>query len=1332
MKEPTIQSVNKTNFNPFSGPAIERVIYTTQPQAEIWVACKMGDKDANRAYNESVSLILRGKLEEKALLNAIQCLVDRHEALRSVFSTDGRFMTIFKHISVSVHKLNLIEFNEVEKNAKLNAYISADANYVFDLVKGPLFKVGFIKLSETEHQLILTAHHIICDGWSIGIMLEELGSLYSANVLNTEHNLPKPESFCTYADEQQTYLVSEAHKTNVNYWLNQFKDTVPQLTLPTDFPRPQSRTYKSERLDVLLDRNLTNALKKSGIKAGCSFVTTLLATFEIFVHAQSGQDDIILGLPSADQAASGKTQMIGHWVNLLPLRSKINLNSSFVDYLKQRKSELFDAYDHQKLSFGELLQKLSITRDPSRVPLVPVVFNIDMGMTDGVSFLDLRYELKSNPRNYETFELFLNATGSSDDLILEWSYNSNLFKLETIKNMMTSFEEIIKTVVTNPEIEIRDIIKVDYSAYSDLNDTQVPFPQLPLHELIMEQAKATPSQQAVKFGNSEITYQSLEKQVHQLAHCLREQGMSPGDCVAVSLPRSIELVVTLLAILECGGAYLPLDPNYPSKRLEFMIEDSSAKYLITTKSSSSSLKTNSKILVLETLFSGLKRQPNSPVKITVDNSELAYLLYTSGSTGKPKGVPITHRNLVNFLCSILKEPGINQSDRFLSVTTISFDIAGLELFAPLLRGALLVLANEETSKDSRLLLDVLKEEQITMMQATPTTWQMLLEAGWEQKLSMKALCGGEALPLGLAKKLLQRVDELWNMYGPTETTIWSAIKKISETDDLITIGHPIANTQIYIINEKGQLVEPGKTGELCIAGEGVAKGYLKREALTAEKFIKNPFDTDSKSTLYRTGDLAKLLPTGELQCFGRIDQQIKIRGHRIELGEIEQALDSLEGIQSSVVIMHHNRLVANVITNPLISVTDAIKTNWKKSLIKTLPGHMVPQQFRVLNEFPTTLNGKIDRRALEELCSNVNGDTDFSSASTNSEKIITKIWQDYLEIDKIDIHSDFFELGGHSLIAVKVMTQLEKQTGNRLPLAALLEHPTIKKLAAYMDNKFISWDSLVPLNPKGNKAPLFIVHGANHNVMLFKNLAKNLDPDQPVYALQAKGLSGEVEPHDSVEAMAAHYISEIKTINPEGPFALGGFSFGGIIAFEMVKQLSMEGKKVKVLALFDSYVYPHYYYSNPFKKRIVSEFYNLGQLIFMGLNMFSSIKNFKRRYKLLKIKIQGVYLKLKYGSEKQYQLQFQRSSKIDEMHEIAFLRYNLLPENVKVDLFRSTEEIYFAHDYKFLGWRKIALKGIRKHMITGNHSEMFLSPAVEEVSVILQNILDQNDLVNYD
>jgi len=1331
MKETTSLN-NSNNFNPFNGPAIESLIYTTQPQAEIWIAGKLGGEDANRAYNESVSLLFKGNLNKEGIEYALKNLVQRHQALRATFSTNGQIMTIFEELPLNLFYQDISHFQPTQKQDFIESYLSGDAEFNFDLNKGPLIKFGLIKLDDHEHQLVITGHHIICDGWSMGIILEEIGSFYTAYTAGISPKLPEVNTFSSYAHEESEFYQSEDFIKTQNYWLDQYKASIPEVTIPTDFPRPQLRTFKSHRLDFAINNSLVADLKKIGVKSGASFVTTLMTAFEVFLYYQTGQEDLVLGLPAAGQSLTGKTQLVGHCVNLLPLRSKIDPNIAFNEFLKNRKNEIFDAFEYQQFSFGQLIQKLGVARDPSRVPLVPIVFNIDMGMAKAVSFEGLNFKLKSNPRAFETFEIFLNATGTEEELILEWSYNTSLFKASTIRHMMAIFKQLLETIAANPEIKISRIIEVDYSAYDKLNNTTSTYPQISLHQLILNQAKITPLKTAIKFENTEITYQSLEKKVHQLAHCLLEQGIKPGDNVAVSLPRSIDLIISLIALMETGAAYLPLDPSYPFKRLEFMIDDSESKFVITSKDFSDKHQFSTKTLILEDLLTKLTKYPEEPTNIDVGNDSIVYLLYTSGSTGKPKGVTITHKNLVNLLHSVLKEPGIHKHDTIVSITTISFDIAMAELFLPLLTGAKLVLTTEETAKDTRLLLDLIKDEGITTMQATPATWQMLLDSGWNHHLPIKAISTGEAITLGLAKKILSQVNELWNMYGPTETTIWSSYKKILKTDELVAIGKPIANTQLYIVDENNNLVSPGKIGELWIAGDGVANGYWKRPELTTAKFIKNTFLNEVDSKLYKTGDLAKLLPSGDVQCLGRIDQQVKIRGQRIELGEIEGVLDSLKGIQSSVVLVTNDQLIANLISNDYHNEELNQISIWKESLRMQLPSHMIPQQFNIVKEFPKTLNGKIDRNALLKLIPTESIQQSFIEATTSSEKIVSEIWKECLGLETIDVNSNFFEIGGHSLVGVKVMAKLEKKTGKRLPLVGLLKHPTIKKFAAYMDSEFFNWDSLVTLKAEGTKPPLYIVHGANHHVLIFNALAQGLSKDQPVYGLQSRGLNGITEPHDNIHKMAADYITEILASNPDGPYALAGFSYGGIVAFEMARQLLAKGKKVTILAQFDTYVFPQYYFHNRVTKNLISAMYLIGKIIFVIANMFSSKKNFVRRAELIKLQIKGWYLRLKYGKEKQFEMQFNVPLKMQTNHNRATDRYTITPQDIVIDLFRANEEVNLVHDHKFLGWTKMAKKGIRKHMVVGNHVDMFEKPHVKDFAEKLQHVLDNHNLVNYE
>ncbi|MDN3492157.1 non-ribosomal peptide synthetase [Winogradskyella bathintestinalis] len=1303
-------------------------IYTTQSQAEIWTACKLGGIDANRGYNESISLKLLGRLNKKAFKKAVRLLVERHESLRSTFSSDGRFIKVPKDWSAIINDKNISECDAVEKDKIIANYLASEANFIFDLVKGPLFKVGLIKLSETEHRFILTVHHLVCDGWSIGNLLEELGRIYTADVLNTNLNLPQPIAFGSYAAKKHANLGNDAFDVAEKYWLNQYKDTVPQLTLPTDFPRPELRTYRSDRLNFSLKTDLVDGLKNIGEQAGCNFINTLLFAFEIFLSEQTGRNDIVLGLTATDKITENKTHMIGNFLNLLPLRSKIDTALSFKEYLEQRIPQLQEAYNHQEFSFGQLLQKFSIARDPSRVPLIPIVFNNNMGIMEAVYFSGLNCELESNPRAYDAFEIFLNVTGSEANLTLEWSFNTALFKRETIKEMMMSFQDLLEQFVNTPQKNIEEILKVDDALYQLVNATKIDYPKITLHQLISKQAQLRPEKIALKFENSEISYKDFEIQVNQLTHCLFEEGVKPGTITAVALPRSIELVISLVAIMQCGAAYLPLDPSYPQQRLDFMMKDSEAEILISSEKIRLKLDAIPKQLTIEHLFSDLSKYSASPTNTAVDIDKMVYLLYTSGSTGNPKGVQVTHRNLVNFLYSMLEKPGIQETDRLLSITTISFDIAGLELYLPLLKGATLVIANDETAKDTRLMLDVLKAEKINILQATPTTWQMLLDAGWENHLPLKALCGGEALSLNLATKLLQRVDELWNMYGPTETTIWSTVKQIKTEDTLISIGKPIANTQLYILNDKGQLMAPGKIGELCIAGDGVAKGYWKRKDLTSEKFIADTFNQDEETLLYRTGDLAKMLPSGEVQCLGRMDQQVKIRGHRIELGEIEEAINNLEDIENSVVLVNEERLEGFVILKKNEEVSTDLTNSWKQSLAEELPAYMVPVDFYFLKEFPTTLNGKIDRNALKGQAYKNNRLAEYTAPRTETEKIVTSIWEDCLKRDKIDIFSDFFELGGHSLIAVKVMSLLDKKTGKRLPLSALMIYPTVEKLAEFIDleTKEICWSSFVPIKPEGTKTPLYVVHGAEHNVLFLNSLAKNLDNDQPMYGLQSKGLDGVDTPHDKIEDMASYYISEIVKSNPEGPYILAGYSFGGVIAFEMARQLMSQNKTVHKVILLDSYVYPYYCYTPSARKKISRTKYTLEMVLYMSQKMFHSKSNFEHRMRLFKESLKQKYLKFKYGKEAHHKMLHSWPFELDQMHKKAINNYQILPLDIKVDLLRVAEDdVFYAHDPDMLGWGQLATKGVNKHLIPGNHVNMLSPPNDKKLGKILQNILDR-------
>ncbi|HEX8460611.1 MAG TPA: alpha/beta fold hydrolase, partial [Segetibacter sp.] len=721
---------------------------------------------------------------------------------------------------------------------------------------------------------------------------------------------------------------------------------------------------------------------------------------------------------------------------------------------------------------------------------------------------------------------------------------------------------------------------------------------------------------------------------------------------------------------------------------------------------------------------------NPAVKVSGD--DLAYILYTSGSTGKPKGVLIRHYNVVNMLCSLLEMPGISQADVLLAVTTISFDIAVVEMFLPLIAGATIVLADANVVRNGRELLQVVKEQQITIMQATPATYKMMLAAGWEQPLPLKVLCGGEPMTKDLADKLLARCGSLFNMYGPTETTVYSIGKQIFSTDEIITIGNPINNTQVYILDENLNAVAEGATGEIHIAGEGVGSGYLHLPELTAEKFIKNPFD-EYGGTMYKTGDLGKFLFNGEVQCFGRIDRQIKLRGFRIEPGEIENAIMKLTRFKEAIVTAKqdknsHQVLVAYVVCKEATDENKFLATvaKAKEQLKAELPAYMVPDHFINLVQLPLLPNGKIDYNSLPEpFFAIVNSNVEVKF--TGTEKLVSEVWSEFLHIKNIGIDDNFFLLGGHSMIAVEVMMRLEKETGIKLPLSSLFEYPTIKKFAMLLqaDNKETIWKSLVPIKPGGNKMPVYIIHGSGSNILNFSSFAQHMDDEQPVYGLQAKGLAGSDEPSSNMEEIAAYYINEVLKHNPDGPYAIAGYSFGGYVAVEMARQLKLLGKEVKLLAMLDTNAEQHLTDKSTLYKtshKIIRQFKKAVWIISRLIEEPKGTINYQLSY--LSNKINIISVKLGFVKEEKPDGYLLELNRISEQNDMAYYNYRLQPFDGKIDLFKAKERVYFIDDFKYLGWKKYAQQGVKVYEVPGDHRTMLYPPNDKIFARVLQKALD--------
>ena len=904
---------------------------------------------------------------------------------------------------------------------------------------GPLLRVRLQRLAPDRHLLTFTAHHIVMDGWSLWLFCRDLGHLYDAEVSGKPAGLPEGQSYREYVETMTDYEQSEASRQDAEFWMEPFTEDLPTLHLPTDRPRPSLKTFSGSRYDHVIDADLVAALRAAGGKAGCSLFHTLLAAFEAFLCRVTGQSDVCVGIPAAGQNATDLPEVMGHCVNSLPIRSHVDTGTPFIELARQVRGRVLDAMDHQRFTFGSLLRKLSPPRDPSRPPIIQVMFNIDPELnSEELGFAGLEVTVSVEPRMRENFEWFINGVLRQDGALeLQCQYNTDLFDPESMAETFESFESFLVDAAKSPTAASKDLRLLSHRQAKrtivEWNDTEFAYPSdATVHQEVSRQAAATPDQVAVTFGSTQITYAELDRRANQLAHQLQARSVRRGDLVGVCLERSEHLPAALLAVMKCGAGYVPLDPSYPSERLKYMCEHSGLKIVVTSAALRPQvLELGPAALVLEEAISSSAQPP----QVQVQPSDIAYVIYTSGSTGKPKGVRVPHGAVVNFLYSMGRTPGFDASDRLLAVTTPSFDISVLELFLPLIHGAQVVIADETTLANGQALGQRLEESGITVLQATPATWRLLIDSGWSGREGLRAFCGGEPMPADLVRPLLQRVDELWNLYGPTETTVWSSAFRVREPD-LIRIGKPIGNTQIYVLDEHRQPVPIGVAGEVFIGGAGVTQGYLNREDLTAERFVDNPyfnpFAEYVNHRLYRTGDLARWRHEGELEFLRRNDKQVKVRGFRIELEEIEHRLREHPGIAQAIVTVHDQSGDARLVAYMIHDAQAPTASELRDHLRQTLPHYMIPQHFVELDSFPKTNNGKLDYKSLPAPDGVGGSDAEFVAPESYQETLLAQLWCEALGVESVGINDNFFSLGGHSLLVIRVIARVEEETGFRL------------------------------------------------------------------------------------------------------------------------------------------------------------------------------------------------------------------------------------------------------------------------------------------------------------
>jgi amino acid adenylation domain-containing protein len=1056
-------------FHPAARHDAPAKVPLTESQREIWLASTRGS-DANCAFNESLTLRLNGKANEDDVRTALGAAIDRHEALRSTVDSGAESLRIAPPCTIRVPIVDLSALAAEERGKLIDARIAEEGRTPFDLPDGPLVRATLLRTTPDELVLLLTGHHIVLDGWSANQLLEEMGKIYSAAKTGSKPTLAPLMPFSSYALKQQEETQAGDYAENERYWVELFAGKAPVLDLPTDRARPILKSYSGATLRTSLGLELSAELKKASARLGCTPYVTLLSAFQILLHRLTRQSEVVVGISAAGQALLDDASLVGHCVHFLPMLSVLPKARLVKEHLAATRGQLLDAYDHQEFTYGTLLQKLTIPRDSSRLPLIEVQFNLEK-LGDNLHFEGLRAEVLSNPKAFVNTDLFLNVIETSDDLLLHCDYNTDLIDQSTLERWLASYATILCGIAADASKDVADLEILDAAqrnlVLDQWNRTTVDFgPFEPVYRTIERRAAETPDRVAVICDEVEWTFQQLNEYSNRMARHLRRQGIREGSLVGVCLERSHEMLGAVLGVLKAGAAYLPLDPTHPVSRLELVLTDAQATLLLTQEALAAQLHTSARVVCLDSEQTLWARESGADLDTITTPDSLAYVIYTSGSTGQPKGVAIEHGALHNLLRSMEQHPGLIAGDTLVSVTTLSFDIATLELFLPLMAGARLVIATREQVLDGYLLLGLLKESNATVMQATPAGWRILLEAGWKGQPPLKVLCGGEALPRDLADSLLDSSDEVWNVYGPTETTIWSSATRLEKQAGPVTIGPPIANTQFYVLDERLQPVPVGVIGELYIGGAGLARGYWHRPELSAEKFLPNPFGA---GRIYRTGDEARWLRDGHIELLGRTDFQVKVRGFRIELGEIETVLASHPAVRDAVaaaveVEPGDRRLVAWV-DSALAQPPADLDAQLYSLLSEKLPEYMRPTSITLLPALPRTANGKIDRKSLPVpgLAGEKQTRT-FTPAITPQQKKLTAIWADVLKLERVSITDSIFELGADSLLIFRISARAS-QEGLPIQPAQIFQHRTIANLSKALVEAWTPDPKLIPAGP---------------------------------------------------------------------------------------------------------------------------------------------------------------------------------------------------------------------------------------------------------------------------
>ena len=1040
----------------------------TEPQKEIFLAAKLGE-DASCAFNESFSVFLRGDLKVNALRDALNEVIARHEALRATVDSEGELLHFAPALTLDLPLKDFSGMDLAKREAEVKKILAADSRTSFDLTKGPLVRAELYRLESQRHMLLFSSHHIVCDGWSTNVLLDELSRIYNEKAIGKKTDLAKVVHFSEYAGAEAARKNSTEGAGVEKYWLAQFTDIPAPLDLPLDRPRPNVKGYAGATYRSKIDAEAYRKIKQLGSKKGCTLFVTLLAGFNALLHRLSNQRDIVVGIPAAGQSLIEDGNLVGHCVNFLPLRARFSEDLAFSGLLGQVKKTLLDAYEHQTYTYGTLVRKLNIPRDPSRLPLMEVQFNLER-IGGSSEFAGLNAEIDPNPKSAVNFDLFFNIVESDQGLKIDCDYNTDLFDESTIARWLNHYETLLLGAVPDPDKLVDDLPMMTPSELSSLLAAWNPAPKTSavlttIHQMFEQQAARTPDAIALTMGSEKMTYRELNERSNQLARTLRKEGVKPDSLVAVCFERALEMMVSFLAVVKSGGAYLPIDSSYPKERLEMILSDAQPRVLVTQERLLANLPSqNAKAICVDRDWPVVDREEKDNLAPASQPEHLAYVIYTSGSTGKPKGVMVTHSNVVRLLTATEPWFHFNERDVWTLFHSYAFDFSVWEMWGALLTGGRLVVVPYLTTRSPQDFYNLLAQESVTVLNQTPAAFYQLIqveESGYEKPLALRyVIFGGEALNFTNLKPWFARHGDakprLVNMYGITETTVHVTYRPLvsadAKGDTRSLIGVPIPDLRVYLLDGKKRPVPPGVVGEIYVGGAGVARGYLNRSELSAERFVPDPFEAGSGSRMYKSGDLARFVNGNDLDYIGRGDTQVKIHGFRIELGEIEALLAQHPGVQQNTVAARKDgpgekKLVAYFV--PKAGANPA-GPELREFLQAKLPAHMVPYAYVQLSALPLTLNGKVDRDKLPapDLSASIRN-REYVAPRTPEETALAAILAEVLKLERVGVTDNLFELGADSLHVFQITSRAAKQ-GLGVTPRMLLQQRTIAGVVSEM------------------------------------------------------------------------------------------------------------------------------------------------------------------------------------------------------------------------------------------------------------------------------------------